>query len=97
MFYVYDSYLTPTGQWKTVLSPEGSQTIRNTKYDSVVIGLWVKEHEQDFMTKGHFDGYYTYFATDGFTYGSTIENWPKLAEWAQQNNKLFIQPQYNLY
>jgi molybdenum cofactor synthesis domain-containing protein len=90
MFYVYDSYLTPAGQWKTVLSPDEGQTIRNTKYDSVVIGLWVKEHEQAFMTEGHFDGYYSYFATDGFTYGSTIKNWPMLAEWAQQNNKLFI-------
>ena len=90
MFYVYDSYLTPAKQWKTILSPEGNQTIRNTKYDSIVIGLWVKEHEQDFMTEGCFDGYYTYFATDGFTYGSTIENWPKLAECAKQNNKLFI-------
>jgi len=90
MFYIYDSYLTPATQWKTILSPDGPQTTRNTKYDSVVIGLWVKEHEQTFMTEGHFDGYYTYFATDGFTYGSTIKNWPKLAEWAQQNNKLFI-------
>ncbi len=90
IFYIYDSYLTPAKQWKTILSPDGAQTIRDTRYDSVVIGLWVKEHEQAFMTEGNFDGYYTYFATDGFTYGSTIENWPKLADWAQQNNKLFI-------
>lgn len=90
MFYIYDSYLTPAEQWKAVLSPDGSQTIRNTKYDSVVIGLWVKEHEEAFMTEGYFDGYYTYFATDGFTYGSTIKNWPMLSDWAQQNNKLFI-------
>ena len=90
MFYVYDSYLTPAEQWKTILSSDGPQTIRNTKYDSVVIGLWVKENEQAFMSEGHFDGCYTYFATNGFTYGSTINNWPKLAEWAQQNDKLFI-------
>ena len=90
MFYVYDSYLTPAEQWKTILSPDGPQTIRNTEYDSVVIGLWVKEHEQNFMTEGNFDGFYTYFATDGFTYGSTINNWPGLAEWAQQNDKQFI-------
>ena len=90
MFYVYDSYLTPARQWKTILSPDGGQTVRNTKYDSVVIGLWVKEHEHAFMTEGHFDGYYSYFATDGFTYGSTTRNWPKLAERARQNNKLFI-------
>ena len=90
MFYIYDSYLTPAKQWKTILSPDGLQTIRNTKYDSVVIGLWVKENEQAFMTESQFDGFYTYFATDGFTYGSTIGNWPGLAEWAQQNDKLFI-------
>ena len=90
MFYIYDSYLTPAEQWKTILSPDGPQTIRNTKYDSVIIGLWVKENEQAFMTEGHFDGCYTYFATDGFTYGSTIGNWPGLAEWTQQNGKLFI-------
>ena len=90
MFYIYDSYLTPAKQWKTILSPDGPQTIRNTRYDSVIIGLWVKENEQDFMSEGHFDGFYTYFATDGFTYGSTISNWPKLAEWAQQNGKIFI-------
>jgi competence/damage-inducible protein CinA-like protein len=90
MFYLYDSYLTPAKQWKTILSPDGARTIRNTKYDSIVIGLWVKEHEQTFMSEGHFDGCYTYFATDGFTYGSAVKNWPRLAEWAQQNNKLFI-------
>jgi len=90
MFYIYDSYLTPAEQWKAILSPDGPQTIRNTKYDSVVIGLWVKENEQAFMTEGHFDGCYTYFATDGFTYGSAIKNWSNLAEWAQQNDKLFI-------
>ncbi len=90
LFYVYDSYITPAEQWQTILSPESPQTIRNTKYDSIIIGLWVKEHEQDFMTKGHFDGYYTYFATDGFTYGSTIKNWPGLAEWAKKNDKLYI-------
>ena len=90
MFYVYDSYLTPAKQWKTILAPDGPQTIRNTEYDSVVIGLWVKEKEQTFMTEGCFDGFYTYFATDGFTYGSTIKNWLGLTEWARQNGKLFI-------
>ncbi|MBN1806572.1 MAG: CinA family protein [Sedimentisphaerales bacterium] len=90
MFYIYDSYLSPAKQWKTILSPEGNRTIRNTKYDSIVIGLWVKENEHAFMTEGCFDGYYTYFSIDGFTYGSTIGNWPDLAEWAKQNNKLFI-------
>ena len=90
LFYVYDSYLTPATEWATILEPNGSDSIRGTKYDSVVIGLWVKEREEDFMLTGHFDGFYTYFATEGFTYGSTPANWPALAQWAHANGKLFI-------
>lgn len=90
MFYVYDSYLTPAKEWATVLSPEGSHTIRGTKHDAVMIGLWVKRNEERFFLDGHFDGLYTYFATDRFTYGSTLANWKKLAAWARTHEKLFI-------
>lgn len=90
VFFVYDSYLTPASDWATVLQKNGRQTLRGTTNDAVVIGLWVKEKEEQFMLEGGFDGFYTYFATDGFTYGSTTKNWPKLAEWARANGKLFI-------
>ena len=50
----------------------------------------LKEHEERFMVDGGFDGFYNYFATDGFTYGSTIGNWPRLANWARENDKLFV-------
>lgn len=90
MFYLYDSYLTKAGDWATVFSPNGAQTIRGTQYDSIIIGLWVKEKEGEFFLKGHFDGFYTYFAIDGFTYGSTPANWKTLGAWARKNGKLFI-------
>lgn len=90
VFFVYDSYLTPAREWAEVLRPEGSRTLRGTSEDAVVIGLWVKEHEADFMLEGGFDGFYTYFATDGFTYGSTPRHWPALAAWAREHDKLFI-------
>ncbi len=90
LFYVYDSYLTKASEWATILAPHGDSTIRGTKYDAVMIGLWVKQREERFMLDGHFDGFYTYFATDGFTYGSTPKNWPRLAAWAKKNGKLFI-------
>jgi glycoprotein endo-alpha-1,2-mannosidase len=90
MFYVYDSYLTPPHEWATILSPQGSDTIRGTKHEAVVIGLWVKQGEGAFFLEGHFDGFYTYFATDGFTYGSTLANWQRLADWAGTHGKLFI-------
>lgn len=90
MFYIYDSYLTKAAEWATILAPEAERTIRGTKYDAVMIGLWVKEHEQRFFLDGHFDGYYTYFATDGFTFGSTLANWGRLATWAREHEMLFI-------
>ena len=90
VFFVYDSYKTPAKEWATVLSKEGLQTLRETASDAVVIGLWVKKDEERFMLEGGFDGFYTYFATDGFTYGSTVRNWPRLAEWARANHKLFV-------
>jgi glycoprotein endo-alpha-1,2-mannosidase len=90
MFYVYDSYLIPAEEWAKILSEEGALTIRDTAYDSVVIGLWVKPEEEEFMLQGGFDGFYTYFATDGFTYGSTSANWPRLKAWADENGMMFI-------
>ena len=39
IFYCYDSYKISSSQWKSLLSVEGSMSLRNTSYDSVFIGL----------------------------------------------------------
>jgi glycoprotein endo-alpha-1,2-mannosidase len=88
--YLYDSYLTPASEWASILAPGRTQSIRGTEYDTVFIGLWVKEGDGAFMEEGNFDGFYTYFATDGFTYGSTPANWPAMAQWAKEHGKIFI-------
>ena len=85
MFYIYDSYLIKKEDWKQSLS-----TIRGTKYDGVYIGLWVEEGVENFFLESGFDGFYTYFVSEGFTYGSSIKNWDYLSNWAKENNKLFI-------
>lgn len=90
MFYLYDSYRTPAEEWARLLKPDGSQTIRGGDYNSLVIALWVKKDERAFMIDGGFDGFYTYFATDGFTYGSTTANWRDLGVWARRHDLLFI-------
>jgi glycoprotein endo-alpha-1,2-mannosidase len=90
MIYVYDSYLTKAEEWATILSPDGEHTIRGTSHDVIAIGLWVKKNEKDFMLRSGFDGFYTYFATEGFTYGSTPANWKRLARWAEDQGKVFI-------
>ncbi|PSN44627.1 hypothetical protein C0J52_10006 [Blattella germanica] len=60
VFYVYDSYLTPAGAWKELLSAKGNLS------------------------------FYTYFATNGFTYGSSWKNWRSLGKFARQNGLLFV-------
>jgi glycoprotein endo-alpha-1,2-mannosidase len=90
MFYVYDSYLTPKEEWASVFHKDSLNTIRGTKYDALVIGLWVNEKEEDFFIHSGFDGFYTYFASDGFTFGSSTTNWKYLSDWAMNNQKIFI-------
>jgi len=90
LFFVYDSYLTAAAEWSSLLLPNGSISIRNTKYDAIMIGLWVEKNEENFFTQSGFDGFYTYFGATGFTYGSTPANWPYLQQWADSNHKIFI-------
>ncbi len=67
VFFVYDSYLIPAAQWATVLGKAGTNTVRGSANDAVVIGLWVKKDDGRPLLEGGFDGFYTYFATAGFT------------------------------
>ncbi len=90
MFYIYDSHLILAEEWSTILSPNGSNTIRDTEYDAIMIGLWVEENDGEKLLESHFDGYYTYFGSEGFTYGSTAENWPVLSQWSWENEMIFI-------
>jgi glycoprotein endo-alpha-1,2-mannosidase len=90
VFFIYDSYKTPAAEWAQVLGPAGTKTLRGTPYDVAAIGLWVKKEDGDFMTEGHFDGFYSYFGADGFTYGSTRTNWARLNEVARRSGKIFV-------
>ena len=89
-FFIYDSYLTKAEEWATLLQPDGEISIRNTPIDACMIGLWVGEKEQPFFEKSGFDGFYTYFASENFTYGSSPKNWKSMQAWASKNNKIFI-------
>lgn len=91
LYYVYDSYKLSQDDWQKVLTPEGALTVRNTPADATFIGLWVEETDGDnFFAHGGFDGFYTYFASEGFVYGSTTTNWPHMAAFAKEHNLIFI-------
>ena len=88
--FLYDSYLTPAEEWATILAPGGEKTIRGTPYDAAVIGLWVKRGDSSAMLEAQFDGFYTYFGAERFTWGSTISNWRRMQEFAENTGKIFI-------
>lgn len=90
VIYIYDSYLTPAVAWKEVLTIKGNLSIRNTDLDAIFVGLLVEMQHRYHVKKSGFDGFYTYFATNSFTYGSTWKNWKSLTKFATQNNLMFI-------
>ncbi|XP_075969027.1 glycoprotein endo-alpha-1,2-mannosidase-like protein [Anarhichas minor] len=90
LFYVYDSYLMPPESWAELLTIKGSHSIRGTPYDGVFVALIVEErHKHDILASG-FDGIYTYFASNGFSFGSSHQNWNVIKAFCDGNNLLFI-------
>ena len=77
-------------EWKSLLLPRGPLTIRGTSLDAVVIGLLVEHQHFKQLDLNGFDGFYTYFASEGFTYGSSAKNWGRLQQLAFAKDKLFI-------
>ena len=56
VFYVYDSYLTPAGAWKELLSVKGNLSVRGTQFDGIFLGLLVEMQHRYDIRKSHFDG-----------------------------------------
>lgn len=56
VFYVYDSYLTPAGAWKELLSAKGNLSVRGTQLDGIFLGLLVDMQHRYDIKKSHFDG-----------------------------------------
>ena len=86
--YIYDSYNVPSSEWRELLSPDGKITIRNTPLDVIAIGLFVEHGDCSKLASGFFDGFYTYFASQGFVYGSTPRNWREMKAKAKQFSRL---------
>jgi len=65
-------------------------SIRGTKLDCIVIGLLVEAGHKQSILQGGFDGFYTYFASNGFSFGSSTTNWKLLVEFAKAHGLMFI-------
>ncbi|XP_064836177.1 glycoprotein endo-alpha-1,2-mannosidase-like protein [Oncorhynchus masou masou] len=90
LFYVYDSYLTSPEAWADLLHPAGAHTLRGTPYDGVFLALVVEERHKHEILAGGFDGMYTYFASNGFSFGSSHQNWKAVKAFCDGNNLLFV-------
>ena len=92
LVYIYDSYIVPSSEWRELLSPQGSITIRNTEWDVIALGLFVSATDCSNLVNGFFDGFYTYFASRDFVFGSSPSNWRVLKDCARKlsHPELFV-------
>ena len=90
MYYIYDSYRISPKHWSEILHEKKRYTLRNTKYDAIYIGLSLDESHLLSLKNAGFDGFYTYFATDGFTHASSWNNWLQYSLFAKNHNMFFI-------
>ena len=98
LIYIYDSYLSEAREWAKVFKKSGSLSVRGRECDCIAIALLVERSHMQFAVDGGFDGVYTYFAADGFSFGSTFTNWGTISNFAAKTDLLFIPsfgPGYN--
>ena len=88
LVYAYDSYHMTPQQWKQLLSPDGSMTIRGTEHDCIFIALVLDMIDEG--VQGQFDGVYSYFAATDFTRATHTSQWKGYVKEAVQHNMLFI-------
>lgn len=105
LFYVYDSYHIPPDQWSRLLRSPTNSDVANAlsirgdpTYDSLFIGLWLDWHHGEDLSSSGFDGAYTYFASDGFSFGSTSSNWRSICSFCERHEmrcSLSVGPGYD--
>lgn len=93
LYYIYDSYLVKPDAWRRLLRPKndsGDISVRGTELDGIFVGLLVDKKDVASLNEGGFDGFYTYFGTDRFTYGSTVDNWQELSGLQVESGMTFV-------
>ena len=90
VWFVYDSYHIAPAEWRRVLTPGGDLSVRGGAADGTFLGLWLEAHHGGDLAEGGFDGGYTYFAAEGFSYGSTSRHWGAMAAEAARRGLLFV-------
>ena len=98
MFYISHFSEIPSHDWLRLLSNQGDLSVRNTTYDAFFIGLWHSSDHGVALRDSGFDGAYTYYASDGASYGATSDNWGHICEFCRDSDMmciLSVGPGYN--
>jgi len=90
VFYVYDSYHIDSLQWQRLLGANGDLSVRGGVLDGIFLGLWLESSHGQQLAGGGFDGAYSYFAADGFSYGATSSHWSAMSAEAKKLGLLFV-------
>lgn len=88
LVYIYDSYLISSDEWRRILRTGKSDSVRGTKLDAFYLGLVVKNEDKNILLSSGFDGFYTYFAANDFSYGSTWKNWQTLTGFGRKSKTI---------
>ncbi|SHE32787.1 glycoprotein endo-alpha-1,2-mannosidase [Mariniphaga anaerophila] len=91
LVFVYNALDFNKNDWQSILSEDGSKTIRGTDIDAYFIGLiYDLNTEPERIASYDFDGVFTYFGAPAYCDGANPKNWERIQKWANQKKLAFI-------
>ena len=84
MYFVYDSYHVAAEDWARVFKGARSGL------PGIFIGLWLEASHGEDIAAGGFHGWYTYFASANFVFGSSPRRWPAMVADANRRGLLSV-------
>lgn len=74
MIYIQYSFKILYPEWRKLLYKSGALTVRGGIMDALFIGSLSTFDDHDHIIDSGFDGFYTFSAKNGHTYGSTFSS-----------------------
>lgn len=90
MVYIQNSHKIHHTAWQKYLYRNEPRSIRGTYMDAFYIGTLTTRDDHDHILDSGFDGFYTFFARNGFTYGSTFSSFRYFQEYANVHSLIFV-------
>ena len=82
VFYIYDSYHVASSDWK--------RELKDLRDEACFVGLVLDRKGLTHVVNSAFDAGYTYFASDGFSFGSSTSNWNHISTMLHKHDVAFV-------